>query len=45
VIVEMVTLSRRMSAKFVPTRYRATNASARSRFVAIRMSRRSTRST
>ena len=45
VIVEIRTLSRMMRAKFSPTRYRATNRMPRNRFVAMRMIRRSTRST
>ena len=45
VIVEIATLSSRMTARFVPARYSATNARPRRRFVAIRIRRRSIRST
>ena len=45
VTVEMKMLSRRMSPICVPTRYSPTNARPRRRFVTMRISRRSIRST
>ncbi len=45
VIVEIAKLSNRINARFVPTRYNAMNAAPRKTLVAIRISRRSMRST
>ncbi len=45
VIVEIAKFSKRINARFVPTRYSATNAAPRRTLVAMRISRRSMRST